>query len=229
MRRAILLLALLLSACGGGGSAGYGPVGWQCNSAESGDWLNNGVVEHSSPTPIRRLNTIGSVVNIDHCVNGQQLHELLSGGPVAFGTIPGEQVESLAAQLAHDPETVVVIGVGEVEPIFTTETPAEHYNELVEAVREVRAAGKTPQIAGLIRFAQNGVVSADAMARVEQFDQLRRDFAKALNLTFYDLHSVRFLGAADQRPDGLHPGPDYQQRLMEYAASVQSAARVPAY
>ena len=229
MIRFAILLALLLSACGGGGSAGYGPVGWQCNSAESGDWLNGGTVEHSSPTPIQRLNALGSVVNIDHCVNGQQLHELLSGGPVAFGTTPGEQVESLATQLAHDPETVTVIGMGEVEAIFTNQTPAEHYNELVEAVREVRAAGKTPQIAGLIRFTQNGVVASDAMDRVEQFDQLRRSFARELNLTFYDLHSVQFLGASDQRPDGLHPGPAYQQRLMEYAASVQSAARVPAY
>lgn len=221
-----ILLALLLASCGGG-SAGYGPVGWQCNSAESGDWLNGGAVERSSPTPIQLLNALGPVVNVDHCRDGLQLRELLSGGAIAFGIVPGEQIESLAAQLAHQSEPVVVIGMGEVEAIFTGETVEQHRAELVQAVALVRAAGKTPQIAGLIRFTQNGVVSAEAMYRVEQFDQMRRSFAQEHGLTFYDLHSVPFL--YDQRPDGLHPGPDYQQRLMAYVSSVQAAARVPAY
>ncbi len=229
MRRIlVLLIPIMLTACGGG-NAGYGPVSWYCNSAESSDWIDNGVVVHSSPTFIEQLNALGSTRNIDHCRNGLQLGELLAGSPVAMDVPPGPPVPSLAEQLKHDPAPVIVIAMGEVEAIFTDQKPPEHLDLLEQAVRIVRAAGKTPQIAGLVQFAPTEIVTTERLERVKQFDDVRRSFATLNHLTFYDHRAVPFYGADDQRPDHLHPGPEYRQRLAGADAAMQRAARVPAY
>lgn len=230
LRLLILVCCITTASCGGGASDAPARL-WECNSAESGDWLDNGVLRHSDPTPLQRLTAIQPAVrNVDRCINGLQMRELLAGGPVAMSVPPGLPVVSLAQQLAADPSPRVVLALGEVEALFVPGySLADHYNDLSAAVRIVRAAGKTPEIAGLIRFAPSSLITAEMIRRRDQFDAARRTLARMEGLLFYDLGAVPFYGAADVRPDLLHPNEAYQQRLMEAVATTQGAARVPAY
>lgn len=226
----IVAAALLMSVASCGGDEAALLIARYGNSADTGNWLDGGTLAQSSPTPTERINALSpNVQQVCHCINGLTLAELLAGGPVAMSVPPGLPVEALASQLQHDPARVVIIGLGEVEALFGAQAPEQHRADLDAAVTLVRAAGKEPRISGLIRFAPNALVTLAMIARAQQFDAARRAYAQANSLVFYDRAAVEFFGARDQRPDGLHPGPEYQQRIAQADNKTNNAARVPVY
>ncbi|WP_290906240.1 GDSL-type esterase/lipase family protein [Aquabacterium sp.] len=211
------LLPVLLAACGGG-APGASAAMFSDSSWTTSYFDPPGVLVVGSPTMTELANAAGPVHVIDHSANGLQLAELLRGGPVLMGAAVGQTVQPLTLQLGSELARYVVFGLGHVEALFTDTTPSEFAATAREAVVAVRAAGKTPILLGLIRFAPSQLITPTMIARRDAFDAVLARVAAEEGVPFVDQGAARFDGPADVRPDLLHPGAAYNQRRAALVA-----------
>jgi lysophospholipase L1-like esterase len=130
-----------------------------------------------------------------------------------------QTVTALGFQLASDPSQIIVIGVGMVDALFGAGTVESYRADVREAVATVRAAGKQPALRGFNQFAANDLMTAQRLQRLDAFQAALRAEAAALGVPFIDVGAVPFFGASDIRPDGLHPTPEYHQRIAQFMAA----------
>lgn len=212
-RRAVFTAVLAFLAGCGGGVAAVQRVSIYGDSATTGAYLQDGQVLFYSPRPVEMMNADGPVPVVDHSANGLMLCELVVGGPVAMGAQGGQTVARLDAQLAADPNQIVVIALGHVDALFGSMPLAEFLNAAADAVAMVRAAGRAPVIRGLINFEVNGTVSPAMLTRLRDFAAGLRALAMAVQVPFIEVPQD-----AEAGPDGLHPSPAYHARIAQATA-----------
>lgn len=184
----IMALSFFLGACGGGGGGGrtatiYG------DSSTTGDWLNNGVVAKTSPTPVELMNTLGWTKVADRSFDGMSVKVL--------DTV-------LEEYLRTDQSQIIVIGVGQVDALYGVNAVDDYLNDVDKAVRIIQAAGKRPVLRGFEAFPFNN-------PRLQSFETALRGEAAVLGAAFLEVPKA----GATWRPDNLHPSPEYQRTIAK--------------
>jgi hypothetical protein len=180
-----------------------------------------------SPTPCEMMDeelakTASSIVVTSKAVNGLQLRELLTGGPIQMAAqgigVDGMSVLPFRKLLQNDDANIVVLGCGMVDCFFTPVTLDDYLTMARQAIEHIRDAGKTPMLRGYNRFAQTDLMTSAILARRDEFDAALKAFALASGVAFIDVGSVPFYGLADLCEDELHPNLAYHKRIAIFIA-----------
>lgn len=183
-----------------------------------------GVLQTYSPDPCRLIQNYSGIPTANCAINGLQLREMLSGGPVtmAVGGIGtgGTTILPFDQRLDNEPAGIIIIGAGMVDCLFTETTVSEYLGMVQTAVNTVLLKGKKPVLRGFHNFAENEVMTAARLARNDQFNAALQNLATELGVPFIDMHTVPFYGASDICADGVHPTMGYHERLATRAAGT---------
>lgn len=191
------------------------------DSATRGGYFVDGALRHYAPDPVERvaLAAEGKLQCLNRAMNGLQLRELLTGGPVAM-VAPGlgepDTTRSFAELLADDPSETVVIGCGNVDALFGALAPPDFYTLMVEAIDTARRAGKIPVVRGLNLFLLAGPLGDGHLARRDEFDRMARQAAENRGVQFLD---ITLAGEPTLCVDQLHPDENYHDRIARVIAT----------
>ena len=215
-----VLIVLAMTVRGGGDDTPpVRSVTFYGDSATFGGWYDRGMVLHRyEPDPVSMVEraALGRLRCLNRARNGLALHVLLDGGTLPDSAL-GEAgtVDPLAEQLRTDPSDVVVLGCGNVDALFTTQTPGEFAARLGDAISAVRAVNKTPVVRGLIRFCDNGAFTPEQLARREEFNLTAMQLSVSRGVLFIDLDAA---GEPTACEDRVHPTMEYHQRIAAVVA-----------
>lgn len=203
-------------------AAGPRAVTFYGDSATFGGYFDEHGLQRYSPDPVSLVQSAssGALQCLNRAMNGLTLHELLSGGRVEMAAVglgePGE-IAPLSLQLTTDPSQVIVLGCGNVDALFGAHGTQVFAEDLQEAIRLVRAAGKTPVVRGLNRFLQAGPVDAWRLTQRDAFHATARLVAAEEGAAFIDIDAS---GDPELCWDQLHPSTGYHQRIAEVIAQT---------
>lgn len=196
-------------------------VSFYGDSATFGGYFVDGVLHRYNPDPVARVElAAGGVLRcLNRAMNGLQLKELLTGGPVAM-VAPGlgepDTTLAFADLLVSDPNQTVVIGCGNVDALFGSMAPPDFYALMTEAVSTARRAGKVPVVRGLNRFLTVGPVDGGRLLRRDAFNAEARRAAADCGALFLD---IDLAGEPTLCVDQLHPDENYHDRIARVIAA----------
>ena len=185
------------------------------------------VLRQYSPDPpsLIALASGGALRCTNRAENGQQLHELLAGGPISMGVMSGlgegATAASLMTQLAEDDAELVVLHFGEVEALFAGTEMLTFRRNLRAAVGSVRSTGTRVALCGLIRFMAIMTVTYDMLLRRDAFNLCVKQEAEVMGVPFIDLDGA---GSPTVCNDLIHPTGEYHERIARHAAPQILAA-----
>lgn len=194
-------------------------VSFYGDSSTFGGYFVGAQLHRCDPDPVALVAKYAGRPCVNRAHNGLKLFEMISGGKIALASPtlgePGE-VAPFAGELMADASPVVVIGCGVVDAMFSDITPEQHTQNLRMALGVAMVAGKTPILRGLNRFDGSAALSLAQIARRNEFDQITRFVAGEQGVKFLDIDGAGF---ADICGDGLHPTPEYHDRIARHIAA----------
>jgi hypothetical protein len=186
-------------------------------SDSAGGYIVDGMLQTYSPTPVEMIAKASGLACKNCSINGWQLSEMLAGGDIAFSAPAGASMPPLAEQLDADPARIIYMGAGLNDCLFSSLSLSEYLTMVNTAVSLITSRHKIPVLRGFHRFAQNDLITAEKMARRDEWNDALQAYAHTAAVPFIDMGAVRFDPATDIAADGLHPTLAYHQRLADYA------------
>lgn len=233
-----LLLLFVLSACGGGG-AGFAQEGRNWALFIGSSDIKGGYIDMSAspptirqyePDPVEMIQAaLGDrLLCVNAGMNGRKLQELIDGGTLSME--PNEVTPSLEQILRDEkkrrgPPDVVYLGTGMVDVAYTHIMLDDYLYKVgktIDIVREVfndQAAEPAIVLGGFIGFqlsVHNAALMTPAMVRrLDQFDRATEDLAGRYGVRYMSMAGA---GAPETIEDGMHPTPNYHERLAAWRA-----------
>lgn len=199
----LTLLALFLTACGGGGGSASAPEEVKTYLLATGD----STMEGGSPNIPTTWGKLLGVKVENIAVSGTQLWQLIAGQD---GRNP-----ALSEVLKSRPDVRYVTENFGINEAWRFTDTAVYEKSLRDFVYTVRSAGKTPILISPNPVYFQGVDHQEAFAKVLE---AVRKVATEEGVLFIDTHA-RFLGTpTEEYLDGIHPGQALYDKIAAYEA-----------